>query len=74
MQKNRLINLLIQKDFMTMVSGCWEHKHLVWDELNTAKSNNTRIAAVWLGIANVFAFITHQLMFFSLKQCGINPT
>lgn len=59
---------------MTMVSGCWEHMHLVWDELNTAKSNKTSIGAVWLDIANVFAFIPHQLMFFSLKHCGINPT
>ena len=30
---------------------------LVWDELKTAKSNKTSIAAVWLDIANAYGSI-----------------
>lgn len=45
---------------MSKFLGCWEYISLVWDELKTAKSNTTSIAAVWLDIANVFGCIPHQ--------------
>ena len=73
-QKNRIINLSIQKGCMAKVPGCWEHMSLVWDELKTAKSNKTSITAVWLDIANAYGSIPHQLIFYSLKCYGINPT
>ena len=59
---------------MAKVPGCWEHMSLVWDELKTAKSNKTSITAVWLDIANAYGSIPHQLIFYSLKRYGINPT
>ena len=59
---------------MAKVPGCWEHLSLVWDELKTVKSNKTSITAVWLDIANAYGSIPHQLIFYSLKHYGINPT
>ena len=47
---------------------------LTWDKLETAKSNKTSIAAVWLDIANAYGSIPHQLIFYSLKRYCINPT
>ena len=38
-QKNRIINLSIQKGCIVKIPGCWEHMPLVWDEVKTAKSN-----------------------------------
>ena len=42
-------------------------------ELKTAKSNKTSIITGWLD-ANVYGSIPHQLIFYSLKCYGINPT
>ena len=58
-QKNRIINLSIQKGCMAKVPGCWEHMSLVWDELKTAKSNKTSITAFWLDIAYAYGSIPH---------------
>ena len=59
---------------MAKVLGCWEHVTMVWDELNTAKSNKTSITAVSSDIANAYGSIPHQLIFCCLKHYGINPT
>ena len=64
----------IQKGCMAKVPGCWEHMSLVWDKLKTAKSNKTSTTAVWLDIANRYGSIPHQLIFYSFKHYGINPT
>ena len=61
-QKNRIVNLSIQKGCMAKIPGCWEHMSLVWDELKIAKSNKTSITAIWLGIANAYGSIPHQLI------------
>ena len=73
-QKNRIINRSIQKACMAKVLGCWVHKCLVWDELETAKSNKTSVTAVWLDIANAYSSVPQQLIFYSLKGYGVNPT
>ena len=59
---------------MATVPGCCKHVSRVWDELKTAKSNKTSITAVWLDIANAYGSIHRQLIFYSLKCYGINPT
>ena len=59
---------------MATVPGCCKHVSPVWDELKTAKSNKTSITAVWLDIANAYGSIHRQLIFYSLKCYGINPT
>ena len=73
-QKNRIINLSIQKGCMAKVPGCRQHMSLVWGELETAKSNKISITAVWLDLANAYGSIPHQLIFYSPKFYGINPT
>ena len=73
-QKNRIINLSIQKGCVAKVPGCWEHMSLLWNELKTGKSNKTSITAAWLDIANAYGSIPHLLIFYSFKHYGINPT
>ena len=68
---NKLINSSIQKVCMEKVPGCWEHMSVVLDELKSRETEKSNIAAIWLDMANAYASLPHQLLFFALRQYGI---
>ena len=56
---------------MEKVPGCWEHMSVVWDKFQSRKTEKGNIAAIWLGVANAYGSVPHQLLFFALRQYGI---
>ena len=68
LDKNKFINVSIEKGCMAKVAGCWEHTSLVWDGLETTISDKSNNVAVWMDIPNAYGSVPHQL--FSLPLNG----
>ena len=72
-RKNKFVNVGIQKGCMEKFPGCWEHMSVVWEELKSSNVNKSNIVAIWLGIANAYGSVPHQIIFFALKRHGVHP-
>ena len=65
---NNPINTSVQKGSMGQVSGCWEHRSVVWSASEEAHSKRSSLANIWLDIANAYWSIPHRLLFFCVRK------
>ena len=70
---NKFINNSIQKGCMEKIPGCWEHLSMVWHALKEAKVQKSKLAIIWLDIANACGSIPHKLIAFALHRYGVSP-
>ena len=47
---------------------------MVWEGLKQANTQNKNIAVIWLGIANAYGSIPHQLIFLALEWYGVSKS
>ena len=65
--------ILVWKDCMEKIPGCWEHLSMVWHALKEARTQKSNLPVIWLDIANVYGSIPHKLIVFALHRYGVSP-
>ena len=65
---NKFINNSIQKGCMEKIPGCWEHLSMVWHALKEARAQKSNLAVIWLGNANAYRSIPHEVIVFALHR------
>ena len=63
---NGYIDQSLQKGGVPGMSGCLEHATMIWDAIQSAKSDRLDLNVVWLDLANAYGSVPHSLI---LKAC-----
>ena len=58
---------------MEKIPGCWEHLSMVWHALKEERAQKSKLAIIWLDIANAYGSIPHKLIAFALHRYGVSP-
>ena len=67
-EDNNYIKTSSQKGSIKGMAGCWEHTSMVWSALKEAKSTRSRLAMLWLDLANAYGTVPHKLIEFALRR------
>ena len=67
-EDNNYIKTESQKGSIKGMAGCWEHTSMVWSALKEAKSARSRLAMLWLDLANAYGTVPHKLIEFALRR------
>ena len=68
-EDNNYIKTSSQKGSIKGMVGCWKHTSMVWSALKEAKPTRSRLAMLWLNLANAYGTFPHKLIEFALRRC-----
>ena len=66
MVRNDYIPRIVQKGFLSGVSGCVEHSFMLFEALKEAKDEQRQIVVAWIDLANAYGSVRHNLIQFAL--------
>ncbi len=65
--ENGFIDTSVQKAGIPGFPGCVEHSAMIWDTIQTAKSNKQDLAVIWLDLANAYGSVPHSLIRYAME-------
>ncbi|GFO32236.1 reverse transcriptase [Plakobranchus ocellatus] len=66
--ENGYINTSVQKGGIPGVSGCLEHATMIWEAIQSAKSEKLNLDVVWLDLANAYGSVPHEMIQLALRM------
>ena len=66
--ENGYINTSVQKGGIPGVSGCLEYATMIWDAIQSAKSEKLSLDVVLLDLTNAYESVPHQLIQIALRM------
>ncbi len=65
--ENGFIDTSVQKAGIPGFPGCVEHSAMIWDTIQTAKSNKQDLSVIWLDLANAYGSVPHSLISYAME-------
>ena len=65
--ENGFIDTSVQKAGIPGFPGCVEHSAMIWDTIQSAKSNKQDLSVIWLDLANAYGSVPHSLIRYALE-------
>ncbi|GFO23739.1 reverse transcriptase [Plakobranchus ocellatus] len=66
------INTSIQKGGIPGVSGCLEHATMIWEAIQSSKSEKLNLDLVWLDLANAYGSVPHEMIQLALRMYHVS--
>ncbi|GFO29352.1 reverse transcriptase [Plakobranchus ocellatus] len=66
--ENGYINTSVQKGGIPGVSGCLEHAIMIWEAIQSAKSEKLNLDVIWLDLANAYGSVLHEMTQLALRM------
>ena len=62
---NEYIDTSVQKGGVPGITGCLEHRNMIWEAIQKAKTYKKDLDVIWLDLANAFGSVPHPVILLS---------
>ena len=69
--ENGYINTSVQRGGIHRIFGCLEHATMIWDSIQSGRSEKLNLDAVWLDLANAYESVPYQMIQIVLRTYHI---